>query len=94
MSHDEDSNGLVVLSENIVQEKENSNTNKKPFTCQVCDMKFTRQDVLNSLERIHTKEKTIYCNKKFTQKSQMWSRMGYIFNYFPFTKVVDFFVCW
>ena len=61
MSHDEDSNGLVVLTDNIVQEKENSNTNKKPFTCQVCDMKFTRQDVLNSRERIDTKEKPIYC---------------------------------
>ena len=68
MSHDEDSNGLVVLTDNIVQEKENSNTNKKLFSCQVCDMKFTRQDVLNSHERIHTNKKPFickHCDKKF-----------------------------
>lgn len=48
---------LYHLSEHI-----NAHTGATPYSCELCDKKFTRHNILKAHQLVHTKEKPCICN--------------------------------
>ncbi|KAI8781106.1 zinc finger protein 271 [Biomphalaria glabrata] len=68
--------GLVLSSANALMEHKRIHTGDRPFSCHICNKRFTQKAHLNIHKRTHTGEKPYachICHKRFAQSSHLSS---------------------